>query len=547
MGSWTQDAAGNWIDDETGQPLAADPNPRFKVPAPAGPAPAPYTGPNGAALFREQRNKDDLGATLTAFGGTPVVKPPEEPPAGPTSTAPPALTLVPPPPQGPVTRTESQTTRTREVIGKDEKKLLGDIDKGNEAQVEQVRRQGQLAQDIAKEKDRQADAEAAYRAEKQQRVNELAAQTDQRINAATGELNAQYEKYRGMEMKDFFAEGRNHNQVVAKLAVALGTLGSSLSGGHNDALSIIKDKIAHDFALQRENIEKQKDSVEFARSGVRDAESSRERAFRNLELKEAAAYDAVASKWASNISKFGAGVEAAKTDANVLNLQQTAMEKRQKVLEGAREKIVSTFHKTVAEGGAGRASGSHPNDDHNIYGPGGQVVARVTDSKQATKVNELNAAYGQVRGIIEELKRSYKEHGRVIPGSEEAQKREGLVAAGALAIKNNEQLGQLVGGDWKLIENQIGKGSAVYVIDPTPKLEQAAKQVEEKHVRMLDSHGLPGKDLVQMFNPVSTANAAESKPMGDRDLAEAMKWLNENPNDPRAPAIREALRSRRRN
>lgn len=197
--------------------------------------------------------------------------------------------------------------------------------------------------------------------------------------------------------------------------------------------------------------------------------------------------------------------------------------------EKADEAYATRVHELEAEAAAKErariAAAAKPEQPSGtVYDPTtGKPVANVPFKKDAGDVNKTAKDAVDFNKIVLQLRDSYAK-GRVWPTSAEAQRRKALVAQAGLAIKNNEDLGALVGGDWKIINDQVGEGESwKYITDPTPSIDEALKASAAKLATYLGSKGLSpslgGKMLGQPAAPAAKGgNKAKAKSLVDRAL-----------------------------
>jgi hypothetical protein len=156
-----------------------------------------------------------------------------------------------------------------------------------------------------------------------------------------------------------------------------------------------------------------------------------------------------------------------------------------------------------------------------VYDPTtGKPIATAPFKKDAGSINDTTKAAVDFNNIVQQLRDSFAK-GRVLPKGAEAQRRKALVAQAGLAIKNNEDLGALVGGDWKIISDQVGEGEAwAYITDPTPSIDQALASSAAKLSTFLGSKGLPGAKLAPQV--LGGGAGAANAPADNRTRAKSL-------------------------
>jgi hypothetical protein len=201
----------------------------------------------------------------------------------------------------------------------------------------------------------QVEADAAAHAA------ELAAQKQAAIDAAIADGNEQVavaqkryadkvQSYDGMKLQDFFRGDREGNRAAASVLVALGSLGAGLRGSNqNDALDILKGNVNHDFAIQQANIEKAKDSIVMARTGIQDAQAAKASLLADVGAKHAAAWGAVEAELRKGLA--ARGMEGAQIDADsrVIAAKKERLQAEQQALAPTIAHVTSTVERTKTE------------------------------------------------------------------------------------------------------------------------------------------------------------------------------------------------------
>lgn len=234
--------------------------------------------------------------------------------------------------------TTTQTQRT--MPGPEYKEAMGAFNKATEEVQKTSMAQAEL--EIAKQKqigietvranqayeDRLIDAES----ERLMRQSELKKKEDKWNAAVQAEENFQYKEY---------FEGRTGAKVMAGIAMALGALGSSLTGGENTAYKIIQNAINNDLAKQKAEHEKLKGTVQSARNlytqlvqkGLDETEA--DLAFAQIEYKQSL------SKIEAMKSQISDPEGVAKLDALKAQMEQQLAANQMKATEGFNIKAIS--------------------------------------------------------------------------------------------------------------------------------------------------------------------------------------------------------------
>lgn len=421
--------------------------------------------------------------------------------------------------------------------------------------VDETQKAGQLAEQKARAEQEKANREAAVSAEYNQRRLAAMDQADKDLQAARANHKQAFDDYRKMEIVPFFADkdpatgatktnvGR---MVLAAITVGLGGLNQRYNGGRNTALEQLDKTIDGYFAREREKILRAKDDVNEAKGMEGDVISRQTFALKNLDIKEAAARANIADQMKVKLADLG--VPAAQIESNkaVLEQQQKAAEKLQKVDDSERTHIVATHTKALQAPGVGQ-----------VFGPGGQPLVDVGDKVKAKDINAAIANAREMKASIRELA-ELDQKGLSVPlVGETAQRREALRSSILLKAKEQAKLGALSGGDMSIMESQLGgKLSDSTGMGRGARLDEMGKLLDRGTAAFLDSQGLAGSKLMERVGvtgaaappegraPAKPAAAAKPAPGGGlstQDQAKLRLHLKRNPNDPRAADIRAAL------
>lgn len=109
--------------------------------------------------------------------------------------------------------------------------------------------------------EKQAVNEAAYYKTMQTQMEDFTkerAERAQQLNKLTNEYQADIQKLSdemaGVKFKDYWADKTTGQKIMAAIAVGLGGFGAGMTGGQNQALSIINTAMQNDLNKQKENI-----------------------------------------------------------------------------------------------------------------------------------------------------------------------------------------------------------------------------------------------------------------------------------------------------
>lgn len=250
-----------------------------------------------------------------------VPPPPVVPPAAPVPVVPAAPDAAAPNFVAPALRTGKPTMAAASQA----------LDQATQAGFDQAK--AQEAVGAAKGEERQADAKVADVAAAQQRQN--AAEMDTKIRAQEeGRARAQAiadkadEDYRNFQIHDFLKERSTAEVIKSKIFTAFGAFGQGLVGGDNPALENIKMALDHDFKIQAQQLGQREKFAERKRAGATSLSEEYKSDLAALQLKQAAATDAVAAEAKAQLIRNGATVADAENNAMVKNLKKQALDLR---------------------------------------------------------------------------------------------------------------------------------------------------------------------------------------------------------------------------
>lgn len=301
----------------------APPAPELPVPdaapvvpgAPASPvdaALADYTPPPGA----------DLGRTVP--GATPPV--PGAAPGAPT------------PPDGPATA--SAVPVAEDVI----------------------KRQGELNEKIAQDKADEAKREAEEAKLNQADMNDAVDKGNGLIADRQKHFDDALGRYQSMKSHEYFDPDNphKHSKLLAGLSIAFGGLGAADSAagggsGENHSLTQLKGRIDDDWKHQNDNIERARDSVVMARTGIEDAKTAKNALLEDNNARRVATLDAMQTEARAQLAERGVPQAKIDTDQRILDLGRARALAAQKADEQRRKDAQTEALTHLYEAKAGRA------------------------------------------------------------------------------------------------------------------------------------------------------------------------------------------------
>lgn len=294
------------------------------------------------------------GGSLGAQAALPPV-PAAAPPAPPPAPPPPPAVL---PGVGPVARPPGNPgLATRVEMTTPERENLAALDTTNVALKETAGKQGEIDVQKAERAAAEADAIAEKKAQQAAEAAELKQQHDAIIQQRQATDRQEYDKWRSMGIKDPQADESFGHKMMRALAIGLGQYSASKLGGTNMAAQIFADDRAQNIALQRDNIEKQKEASIKAGADAKQAQDNAREQMHLLNLKNAAQVDAFRDRWKAESLKLGIPEARVNADKNTLLLDKQAEEARAKVLESGRTRITDLTPQQMRQRGTGTGGG----------------------------------------------------------------------------------------------------------------------------------------------------------------------------------------------
>ena len=226
---------------------------------------------------------------------------------------------------GDYTNTSTQKTLTKEEVkAREEQQSLFSEQAANQKKIDDIQAL-------------KAIEEESRLLEKKTATDETVRLGQEDLKARLAERDAQYEKLKGMDFKDFWQDKSTSTKVLAGLAVAMGAFGQAMTkGSSNQALDIVMKNIEMDFAKQKAQVAKQEDVVNLAEKGIGLSREMKNDQLTDLTVKEAAAKDAVAAKYEQMLRQKGMDDNSIASDANLIKIKQSANDAKLKVLEDLR-------------------------------------------------------------------------------------------------------------------------------------------------------------------------------------------------------------------
>jgi len=499
---------------------------------------------------------------------------PNDPRFQPGAGAPPLAVPPPPAAAAPVSNRPlldtSTTSTTTEKLSKPQLEDFAALDKlGHQQQAAQ----GKLAADQVKnaEVEQQSAQEQAAAAQAQQEARAAAIEEAQRRRQEAEVIYQQkLDAFNKQDFHSFFSNRGAASEVLADVGVALGAFGAGFKGGRNEALQLLNARVAQDFDVQKAQIEKAKDSVVMAKTGIQDADEARKVALEDLDIKQAAAMTAIKTRLEAGKAAQLGSTAAAQGDKDVAQIGLDIQARKEKTTAGMATRTIgsSTFLNPAAVELKANAhkEASAKNDETGLVnvgrdaqgnpiilgravaGRGGPLAIAQQDIQNTTAVNAMKALLADVKDTGEHpltpahiarrqgLEADAKKAMAVVSPlgkSNEALEVEGASAGIHGAFRNIFQGANpgLIEHQLKILEErqQAYRDQATVPLTPEEKAKFTAR-----HPGDTSEPAQP----VQHGAPLAPVQAPELTP---DNKARLKALLAKYPNDPRAPEARKLL------
>jgi hypothetical protein len=214
-----------------------------------------------------------------------------------------------------------------------------------------------LATDKATDLAAQVQAEADLKEQQGKELRDLQAQQKANVEQAHQRDQAEYDRYRGMGLKDPDADASFGHRLGAALAIGLGQYSAAMNHTSNKAAEMFEQARRDNFALQKDKIERQKDASIRAGMDFHEAKQEAAQALHDLQIKNVAQIDAFREKFKAESARMG--IPEARINATKLmqDTDRQALEARQKHLESQRSigRDLTPKERGAGKGGGGGA------------------------------------------------------------------------------------------------------------------------------------------------------------------------------------------------
>lgn len=386
---------------------------------------------------------------------------------------------------------------------------------------------GAVAKDDARDQKTIADQQYRDAQASQKQQDAVLADANKRYQDALAEKDAQYQKYKEMDLKSFFdGDQRGERRLWAAMTMALGglaqgkmaaaaaMLGHDPSGVRNQGVDIVNDTINRDYERQKANILKQKTVLDEAGKRVDDIAAYKRDQLHDLELKTAAQKEATARQLASMMAARGVDRAEIGKNAAVNDLLSDAARRKMEVAKDLKRVVTSETERQLT-GGQFFTPGQQAPDPLGIY-VAGTKIGQAGDKEVAQKTNEKLASIRDARQAAVELSEDMQ-RGPVVPGTDRARHRQQLVDQITLGIVAATP-GLKSDKDMELAREQAAS-SVDQAIGNSTRVNGLIKKLDSQTENLLGSVGLDGKRLAPVVTGEVQAQKRDLPMPNQRDLA----------------------------
>lgn len=293
-------------------------------------------------------------------------------------------------------RSQTHTSTTKMTMTPEEKAAMADIEKIRAGQEASITARGKLLAQGAEVGAGEAAAREEFLQGRVGQVEKEAADDKMAWDTAKARVDEEEAKLRNTPIQSWWETKGVGERVAAALAVGIGALATK-PGEQNQVYNILQDAIQNHRIAQLDKINKQKDNVAMARTGLKDAMAAREMQRMGVEAKTAAQYDALASRYATQKAKLGVPAAEIESDQLIQDLRANAAQQRQAVYQGLRTRTTSdtVSMRGAIPGAAGAGKGTEDQRASDFI-----FQAALPDAKLLLETGGLSAKSRKMMGEI---------------------------------------------------------------------------------------------------------------------------------------------------
>lgn len=200
---------------------------------------------------------------------------------------------------------------------------------------------GDYFQDVAEQNQINQQQQAELSAQHAQEIEQLATESDERIQSEIDEMKIEYDKYKKMDIKDYWHDKPTWQRVAMAISVGLGAYASSMGGGRNNALDMLNKYIDMDFQKQKTALDKQFQSFKVSKSNVELVNNIYKSKLQKLKIKNLAKTEKVGDEIKKRMGSLKGTEAQLKGKELLLGIEQKKAILKDDALTGLNKKIAS--------------------------------------------------------------------------------------------------------------------------------------------------------------------------------------------------------------
>ena len=281
----------------------------------------------------------------------------------------------------------------------------------------------------------------------------------------------------------YWEEKSTGSKIAATIGLALGAIGSAISGGENQALKILNNAIERD-------VDAQKNNYNMSRNKLTDKQNAFQLAMKEFGDQNTAL---LASKSSAlgvaelKLKEIAAKSQSEEAKGKAQFLSGQIMEERGKLnaaISASLQKNVAARQASMGQGVEDPSVLPEEQQKKVVKMPNGLYKPAISE-QGAKVVNEQSIAASSIRNIISQLK---KLSDPAIPLSTRAAQIDGLKAEYTALKKNEMGLGVMSDSDRELVEATIGNPGSLMSDRAKAMLDQAEKNVDFRLQRTFETY-----------------------------------------------------------
>ena len=159
------------------------------------------------------------------------------------------------------------------------------------------------------------------------------------VQASMDNMRAEYDKYKNMEIKDFWSSKSIGSKIASIIGITLGAYGQAKGGGPNIALALLDRAMSEDFNRQKLALDKQFKTMSLAEKDTDRARKFYEDSLDSLKLKQVAAIDKMNANLKAKMGTLGSEKAQLSGQKMIDNLELKKGQLQDEIMGKQNEKI----------------------------------------------------------------------------------------------------------------------------------------------------------------------------------------------------------------